>query len=87
MCLSSQNPIFGLNRPRGGVCLRLRLSLELTDPAGEIEQIVKDASFRSKLEPLGVVPTLLTGDAFAAFQLAELAKWGKAVQDSGAKVD
>ena len=42
---------------------------------------------RSKLEPLGVVPTVLTGDAFAKFQLAELTKWGKAVQDSGAKVD
>jgi tripartite-type tricarboxylate transporter receptor subunit TctC len=54
---------------------------------GEIEQIINDASFRSKLEPLGVVPTLLSGDAFATFQLAELAKWGKAVQDSGAKVD
>lgn len=53
----------------------------------EIEQIVRDASFRSKLEPLGVVPTLLSGDAFAKFQLAELTKWGKAVQDSGAKVD
>ena len=53
----------------------------------EIEQIVKDSSFRSKLEPLGVVPTLLSGDAFATFQLAELAKWGKAVRDSGAKVD
>ena len=46
-----------------------------------------DASFRSKLEPLGVVPTYLSGDALATFQHAELAKWGKAVQDSGAKVD
>ena len=56
----------------------------LTD---EIGQIVHDASFRSKLEPLGVVPTYLSGDALATFQHAELAKWGKAVQDSGAKVD
>ena len=55
--------------------------------AGEIERIVRDESFRSKLEPLGVVPTVLTGEAFAKFQLAELTKWGKAVQDSGAKVD
>jgi len=55
--------------------------------AGEIERIVRDESFRSKLEPLGVVPTVLTGDAFAKFQLAELTKWGKAVQESGAKVD
>ena len=53
----------------------------------EIERIVRDVSFRSKLEPLGVVPTVLSGNAFAAFQLAELAKWGKAVHESGAKVD
>jgi tripartite-type tricarboxylate transporter receptor subunit TctC len=53
----------------------------------EIERIVRDDSFRSKLEPLGVVPTVLSGNAFAAFQLAELAKWGKAVHESGAKVD
>ena len=71
-----------------GVFAPAGLSLDLTKSlADEIEQIVKDVSFRSKLEPLGVVPTLLTGDAFAAFHLAELAKWGKAVQDSGAKVD
>jgi tripartite-type tricarboxylate transporter receptor subunit TctC len=53
----------------------------------ETERIVRDDSFRSKLEPLGVVPTILTGNAFAEFHRAELAKWGKAVQDSGAKVD
>jgi tripartite-type tricarboxylate transporter receptor subunit TctC len=71
-----------------GVFAPAGLSLDLTKIlAGEIEQIVKDASFRSKLEPLGVVPTYLSGDALATFQHAELAKWGKAVQDSGAKVD
>jgi tripartite-type tricarboxylate transporter receptor subunit TctC len=72
---------WGVFAPAG---LPPHLTKILTD---EIEQIVRDASFRSKLEPLGVVPTLLSGDAFATFQLAELAKWGKAVQDSGAKVD
>ena len=41
-------------------------------------------SSSSKLEPLGVVPTAFTGDAFAKFQLAELTKWGKAVHESGA---
>src|SRR4051794_3933494 len=71
-----------------GVFAPAGLSPQLTKiVAGKIEQIVKDASFRSKLEPLGVVPTLLIGDAFAAFQVDELAKWGKAVRDSGAKVD
>ena len=40
-----------------------------------------------RLGPLGVVPTLLTLKAFGEFQRARLAKWGKAVRDSGATVD
>jgi tripartite-type tricarboxylate transporter receptor subunit TctC len=55
--------------------------------AGAIDRIVRGEGFRSKIEPLGAVPTVLSGSALAEFQLAELAKWGKAVQDSGAKVD
>jgi hypothetical protein len=34
-----------------------------------------------------VLPTVLTGRAFARFQAAELTKWGKAVRDSGATAD
>jgi tripartite-type tricarboxylate transporter receptor subunit TctC len=55
--------------------------------ARDIEQIVRGDSFRGKLEPLGVFPTVLSRGDFAAFQLNELAKWGKAVRDSGATVD
>ena len=55
--------------------------------ADEIKRIVSSDSFRSKLEPLGVVPTALTGVAFVEFHRAEMIKWGKAVHDSGATFD
>ena len=55
--------------------------------AGEAERIVRGNTFRDKLGALGVVPTVLTLSAFAEFQRGELAKWGKAVRDSGAMVD
>ena len=55
--------------------------------AGEIERIGRSAAFREKLEALGVLPTVLTLGAFAEFQRGELAKWGKAVRESGATVD
>ena len=55
--------------------------------AGEIERIGRSAAFREKLEALGVLPTVLTLGAFAEFQRGELAKWGKAVRESGANVD
>jgi tripartite-type tricarboxylate transporter receptor subunit TctC len=51
------------------------------------ERIVRSDSFRSKLEPLGVLPTVLSGSAFVEFQRSEMAKWGKAVHDSGATID
>lgn len=55
--------------------------------ANEIERIVRGNAFRDKLGSLGVLPTVLTLGAFAEFQRGELAKWGKAVRDSGATVD
>jgi hypothetical protein len=36
---------------------------------------------------LGAIFVPLAGSAFADFQRGELAKWGKAVRDSGAAVD
>jgi hypothetical protein len=48
---------------------------------------VRGQAFRGNLEPLGVLPTVLTGRAFAEFQTRELAKWGKAVSTSGATAD
>ena len=41
----------------------------------------------AKLEPLGVLTTVLTLGAFGEFQVSELAKWGKAVRESGATID
>jgi tripartite-type tricarboxylate transporter receptor subunit TctC len=54
---------------------------------GEIERIVQSDAFRSRLEPLGVLPTIISGDTFAKFQQSELAKWGKAVRDAGVRID
>ena len=55
--------------------------------SSEIEKIVRSDEFRSKLEPLGVVPNAISGEKLAEFQRAELLKWGKAVRDSGATMD
>jgi tripartite-type tricarboxylate transporter receptor subunit TctC len=54
----------------------------------EIERIGGSDAFRSRLEPLGVTAVgNVGGAAFAAFQKAELAKWGKAVKDAGLKIE
>jgi tripartite-type tricarboxylate transporter receptor subunit TctC len=55
--------------------------------ATEIERIAESKAFRDKLGPLGVEPTVLKRADFAAFQRAEMAKWGRAVRASGATVD
>lgn len=55
--------------------------------AAEIEKIVRGNAFRDALAPLGVLPTVQTLAAFGEFQAGEMAKWGKAVRDSGATVD
>ena len=55
--------------------------------ASEIERIVQSDAFRGRMEPLGVFPKVMTGDAFAGFQQSELAKWGKAVRDTGTRIE
>ena len=55
--------------------------------ADAVAAVVRGDAFRSKLEPLGVVPQVLSRDDFADFQRRELAKWGKAVRASGATMD
>ena len=55
--------------------------------AREIERVANGKAFREKLGVLGVEPTVLTREAFAEFQRAEMAKWGRAVRESGASVD
>ena len=51
------------------------------------EKIVRSDNFRDRMAPIGVLPTVQTLAAFGEFQRAELKKWGKAVNDSGATVD
>jgi tripartite-type tricarboxylate transporter receptor subunit TctC len=71
-----------------GVFAPANLPAGMTEALGrEIERIVLGEAFRANLEPLGVLPTVLTGRAFAEFQTTELAKWGKAVRQSGATAD
>jgi tripartite-type tricarboxylate transporter receptor subunit TctC len=53
----------------------------------EIDRIVHSEAFRDKLGNLGVIPPGAMRQSFADFQRAELAKWGKAVADSGATLD
>jgi tripartite-type tricarboxylate transporter receptor subunit TctC len=55
--------------------------------AADVEGIVGSEAFRRQLEPLGVVPTVLSRRAFAEFQHSELAKWAKAVRDGGVRID
>jgi tripartite-type tricarboxylate transporter receptor subunit TctC len=52
----------------------------------EIERITRSDAFREKLGNLGVQPTS-EPVSLADFQKSEVAKWGKAVRDSGAVAD
>jgi tripartite-type tricarboxylate transporter receptor subunit TctC len=71
-----------------GVFAPAKLHADMTETfSRHIERIVHGEAFRANLEPLGVLPTLLTGSAFAQFQADELTKWGKAVRASGATAD
>jgi tripartite-type tricarboxylate transporter receptor subunit TctC len=68
-----------------GVFAPAKLPANMAETLGnEIERIVRSDAFRGNLQPLGVLPTVLTGRAFAQFQARELVKWGEAVRDSGA---
>lgn len=53
----------------------------------EIENVVRSAAYREKLGDVGVTPAAPLAMSFEDFNRAELAKWGKAVRDSGAAVD
>ena len=53
----------------------------------EINRVVASPEFREKLVPRGVQVIGGSREEFAAFAQRELAKWGKAVRDSGATVD
>ena len=53
----------------------------------EIERVARSEAFRERLVPRGVQVIGGSRERFARFQQVELAKWGKAVRDSGASVD
>jgi tripartite-type tricarboxylate transporter receptor subunit TctC len=52
-----------------------------------VEQVVRSDAYHDKIANLGVLPTPMSGEAFADFNRSELVKWGKAVRDSGAALD
>ena len=75
---------------RGGACSRRPDCRTRWRPCSSPRSSASRASdaFRGKLEPLGVTAVAsLGGSAFADFQKSEIAKWGKAVQDAGVKID
>ncbi len=53
----------------------------------EVQRALQAADLRERLSAAGIEPMGLGPEAFAEFQKAELAKWGKAVRESGATVD
>lgn len=53
----------------------------------EVQKAVSSAAFKEKLGNLGVVPNQNFKESLADFQQREIAKWSKAVKDSGAKID
>ena len=71
-----------------GVFAPAKLPPNMTEAFGNaIEKIVRSEAFSGTLEPLGVLPSVLTGRAFADFRAGELAKWGRVVRESGATAE
>jgi tripartite-type tricarboxylate transporter receptor subunit TctC len=53
----------------------------------EIVRILKEPDVRERLNALAFTPVPSTRAEFAAFMKSEIAKWGKAVRESGAKAE
>ncbi len=53
----------------------------------EVEKAIRSAEFRSKLGNLGLAPFPAMKMSMVDFNRAEIAKWSKAVKDSGATLD
>ncbi len=53
----------------------------------EMVRIINEPDIKERLNALAFTPVGDTREQFAAYIKAEIAKWGKAVRDSGAKVD
>lgn len=52
-----------------------------------VEEIAASQAFADKLVPLGVIPQTDFKESLAVFQAREIAKWSKAVKDSGANIE
>lgn len=53
----------------------------------EIAAILKSPDTVSRLEAMGVAPSGITPEAFAAYQKSEVAKWGQLIKSAGIKAD
>lgn len=53
----------------------------------ELNRMLNDSEVKERLNTLAFTPVGGTRKAFADYMKAEIAKWGKAVKDSGARVD
>jgi len=54
---------------------------------GDITAILSAADVKERLAGLGAEPQPMSADEFGRYVRAEIAKWAKVVQESGAKVD
>jgi len=59
----------------------------LTKIHADVERALKQKDVQQRFEAEGGDPTPTTPEQFAAFIKNEVVKWGKAVKDSGAKVE
>ena len=55
--------------------------------AGDMRRVLTQPDMQQRLAAIGVEVKASSPDELAAFQRVELAKWGKIIKDSGAKVD
>jgi len=55
--------------------------------AGDMRRVLTQPDMQQRLAAIGVDVKASSPDELAAFQRTELAKWGKIIKDSGAKVD
>ena len=53
----------------------------------EIAAILKEPDTLARLEKMGVTPSGMTPEAFAAFQKSEVEKWGQLIKSAGIKPD
>ena len=53
----------------------------------EVAAIVALPAVQDKLRNMGVEPDGRQADAFSTFQRAEIAKWGKVIQDAGIQAE